>query len=90
MKKSKETFKVYEGEIKNMNTRALELSQMKKQLLQAEGGSNAGKKGKKKGGAQVVVESVSKEAETERIIHEWNAEKEALAKEREEIMAMTT
>jgi molybdopterin-biosynthesis enzyme MoeA-like protein len=33
MKKSRKTFKVYEGEIKNMNTRALELNTIKRKLL---------------------------------------------------------
>ena len=47
MKKSRKTFKVYEGEIKNMNTRVLELSTYKRKLLQ--GDQPQGKK--KKGGA---------------------------------------
>jgi hypothetical protein len=47
MKKSRKTFKVYEGEIKNMNTRALELNTIKRKLLQ--GDQPLGKR--KKGGA---------------------------------------
>jgi hypothetical protein len=50
MKKSRDTFKVYEGEIKNMNSRANDLIQLKKKLIEG-GGSNAGggKKKKKQG-----------------------------------------
>ena len=33
MKKSKDTFKVYEGEIKNMNVRISELQKEKKRIL---------------------------------------------------------
>lgn len=43
MKKSRETFKVYEGEIKNMNQRAQELASLKKKLL---GGGKGNKKEK--------------------------------------------
>ena len=50
MKKSRDTFKVYEGEIKNMNSRANDLIQLKKKLL--EGSAGAGKK-KKKGQGQL-------------------------------------
>jgi hypothetical protein len=45
MKKSRETFKVYEGEVKNMNQRVQDLQQIKKKLL--DGGEK--KKGKKGG-----------------------------------------
>lgn len=50
MKKSRDTFKVYEGEIKNMNSRANDLIQLKKKLL--EGSAGAGKKKKKGQGQQ--------------------------------------
>ena len=36
MKKSRETFKTYEGEIKNLNFRANELAALKKKVLQAD------------------------------------------------------
>lgn len=77
MKKSKETFKVYEGEVKNMNQRVLELQQVKKKLL-------GDKKGKKGAESKSVP---AKEAEIEKLTSEWNVEKEALNKEREELLA---
>ena len=78
MKKSKDTFRVYEAEIKNMNHRVLELQQIKKKLL-------GDKKGKK--GATESIGASAKEAEIEKITSEWNAEKESLNKEKEELMA---
>ena len=85
MKKSRETFKVYEGEIKNMNQRVQELSQLKKQLLGVK--ETTGNK-KKKGEAaqQLMPDPAEREAQIEKMLAEWNAEKEALAKEKEELM----
>jgi hypothetical protein len=80
MKKSRETFKVYEGEVKNMNYRVNELQEMKRKMLQGEA---AGGKKKKKGGEKDVQD---KEKETEKILQEWGQEKENLNKEKEELM----
>ena len=46
MKKSRETFKVYEGEVKNMNQRMQDLQQLKKKLLEG-GVPGEKKKGRK-------------------------------------------
>ena len=48
MKKSRETFRMYEGEIKNLTSRANELTQMKKKLLGINSHPQAAKKGGKK------------------------------------------
>ena len=63
-----------------MNQRVQDLQLLKKRLL--EGGEK--KKGKK---AAPQVDVGAKEAEIEKIQKEWDAEKEALMKEKEELMA---
>ena len=83
MKKSRETFKVYEGEVKNMNQRMQDLQQLKKKLL--EGGVPGEKKKGRKPAPSIDV-SV-KEGEIVKLQSEWNSEKEALLKEKEELMA---
>ena len=80
MKKSKETFRVYEGEVKNMNQRVMDLQQLKKKLLEVGGEKKKGKK------APTIDVSV-KEAEIDKMQNDWNNEKEALMKEKEELMA---
>jgi hypothetical protein len=93
MKKSRETFRMYEGEIKNLTSRANELTLMKKKLMgmnphpQASGGGKKGKQHKVE--QQVVADSnpYSEEA-YEKMQSEWNAEKEMLNKEKEELMQM--
>ena len=80
MKKSKETFRVYENEVKNMNQRVQDLQQLKKKLLEPA----EKKKGKK---SQQTIDVAVKEAEIEKMQSEWNAEREALMKEKEELMA---
>ena len=91
MKKSRETFRMYEGEIKNLTSRANELTLMKKKLMginphpQASGG----KKGKQHKIEQQVVPADSNpysEEAYEKMQSEWNAEKEMLNKEKEELM----
>jgi chromosome segregation ATPase len=81
MKKSRKTFKVYEGEIKNLNTRALELATIKRKLLQGENQK------KKKGKDDVSVEK--KNQELEKMLSDWADEKKALEKEKEELMAQS-
>lgn len=79
MKKSRETFKVYEGEIKNMNQRAQQLSQNKKQLL---GGGKGGK-------SKVLEQKIeNREALITKMQQDWEREKEMLIKEREELMLL--
>lgn len=85
MKKSRETFKVYEGEIKSMNQRANDLAQTKRQLTQGVS-SGAGKKKGKGAAQQAPYDSEKREAEIEKLQSEWAAEKEALAKEKEELV----
>jgi hypothetical protein len=93
MKKSRETFRMYEGEIKNLTSRANELTLMKKKLMgmnphpQTSGGGKKGKQHKVE--QQVVADSnpYSEEA-YEKMQSEWNAEKEMLNKEKEELMQM--
>ena len=82
MKKSKETFRVYENEVKNMNQRVQDLQQLKKKLL--EGGVPGEKK---KGKKAQVIDVAAKQAEIEKVESDWNAEKEMLMKEKEELMA---
>lgn len=85
MKKSAKTFKVYEGEIKNMNQRALELGTMKRKLLQ--GDAPASKK--KKGGAAAKDEKTveKKSQDLDKMQSDWVAEKAALEKEKEDLLA---
>lgn len=60
MKKSRETFKVYEGEIKNMNQRIQELTQLKKKLLGVK--ETSGNKKKQAAAAQNMPDPSEKEA----------------------------
>lgn len=71
MKKSKETFKMYEGEIKNMNVRIQDLQKLKKDLV---GGGT-----KKKPAQPITMQQV------EDMSNQWQSEKEALAKVKEEL-----
>lgn len=90
MKKSRKTFKVYEGEIKNMNTRSLELATIKRKLIQS--GANEGGAGKKKkGGAgkQEEMTAEKKSAEIDKILADWAAEKRNLEKEKEDLLAQS-
>lgn len=50
MKKSRETFRMYEGEIKNLTSRVNELQQIKKKLMgvNTHASNGGGKKGAKK------------------------------------------
>lgn len=80
MKKSKETFKVYEGEIKNMNQRAQELATLKKKLL----GEPTGGKKKKGQAAAPQKDYTAIVEETDKIQAEWEKEKAEIAKEIEE------
>ncbi len=80
MKKSRETFKTYEGEIKNMNQRAQELTQIKKKLQ----GESAGGKKKKGQSAAPVKDYNAMSEETDKIQAEWEAEKTEISKEIEE------
>lgn len=86
MKKSAKTFKVYEAEIKNMNTRALELATIKRKLLQGEGGG-AGKKKKGKQAAADEPSAEKKNQEVDKLLAEWAEEKRALEREKEELAA---
>ena len=79
MKKSRETFKVYEGEIKNLNHRASELVQLKKRILNGPGG-----KGK---AHQKTFET--KVAEVEKIQSDWVKQKEALLKEKDQLLLVS-
>ena len=90
MKKSRETFRMYEGEIKNLTSRVNELTQMKKRLMGINSHPQAGgKKGKRvEQQQQVVAENPYTEEAYEKMQSEWNAEKEALNKEKEELMQM--
>lgn len=63
---------MYEGEIKNMNTRIIELQKTKKELT----------KGKKKN-----ADSQAKEELTKKLMVEWDHEKEQLNKEKEDLKA---
>ena len=81
MKKSRKTIKVYEGEIKNLNTRALELATIKRKLLQGENQK------KKKSKDDVSVEK--KNQELEKMLNDWADEKKALEKEKEDLMAQS-
>ena len=63
---------MYEGEIKNMNSRIIEHQKTKKELT----------KGKKKN-----ADSQAKEELTKKIISDWEKEKENLNKEKEEVKA---
>lgn len=85
MKKSRKTFKVYEGEIKNMNTRALELNTIKRKLLH--GDQPHGKK--KKAGAAKHTEELTaekKNQEVEKMLADWALEKRNLEKEKEDLL----
>lgn len=86
MKKSRETFKVYEGEIKNMNQRALELTQMKKKLLGEVSGGGGGKKKGKAAANKAPIDLEAKEAEVQKLQGDWINDKEALLKEKTELM----
>jgi len=72
MKKSRETFKTYEGEIKNLNFRANELAALKKKLSQ----------GDKKRGGHTVAQA---EADIEKQQAAWAKDKEALLAEKERL-----
>ena len=74
MKKSKDTFKVYEQEIKNMNARIQDLLKTKKTI-----------QGKKK---QTAAASQAKEKELEEVAARWNEEKEKMTQEREMLKQM--
>ena len=76
MKKSRETFKTYEGEIKNLNFRANELAALKKKLSQGD---------KKRGGLTVA----QIEADIEKQQAEWAKDKEALLAEKEKLAAFS-
>ena len=72
MKRSKDTFKVYETEIRGMNSKIQEMQKMKKQLNEKKG---------KKGAANEANPS----EEATKIQGLWEQEKEVLAKEREDL-----
>ena len=89
MKKSRETFRMYEGEIKNQTSRVNELAQMKKKLMGINQHPQAsGKKGKQQQKIEQQAENPYTEEAYEKMQSEWNAEKEALNKEKEELMQM--
>lgn len=89
MKKSRETFRMYEGEIKNQTSRVNELTQIKKKLMGINQHPQAsGKKGKQQQKAEQQAENPYTEEAYEKMQSEWNAEKEALNKEKEELMQM--
>jgi phage host-nuclease inhibitor protein Gam len=95
MKKSRDTFKVYEGEIKNLNSKILDLDNMKKRLLL--GSTNtpippAGSSKKVKAAAlQAAMRTIQEvEAETERVQTDWAAEKAQMLKEKEELAALSS
>jgi hypothetical protein len=76
MKKSRETFKTYEGEIKNLNFRANELAALKKKVLQAD---------KKRSGLTVA----QAEVDIEKQQAAWAKDKEALLAEKERLAALS-
>ena len=83
MKKSRETFKIYEGEIKNMNARAQDLNQQKRRILnEAEGIS----KNKKKQAAAAKGGYQERNAQIEQMQKQWAEEKEATMKEKQDLM----
>ena len=73
MKRSKDTFKVYETEIRGMNSKIQEMQRLKKQLSE--------KKGKK--GSSGNDANASEEAN--KLLSQWEQEKEVLAKDREDL-----
>lgn len=77
MKKSKDSFKAYENEVKSMNTRVLELQKTKKALLNKTG---EGKKKKKQ-----QEQHIPSMRDVEEMAFKWNLEKEQLNKDRDEL-----
>ena len=73
MKRSKDTFKVYETEIRGMNSKIQEMQRLKKQLSE--------KKGKKGGSGNDANAS----EEANKLLSQWEQEKEVLAKDREDL-----
>ena len=72
MKRSKDTFKVYETEIRGMNSKIQEMQRLKKQLNE--------KKGKKGASSEANAND-----EANKIQSQWEEEKEVLAKDREDL-----
>ena len=73
MKRSKDTFKVYETEIRGMNSKIQEMQRLKKQLSE--------KKGKKGSSGNDANAS----EEVNKLLSQWEQEKEVLAKDREDL-----
>ncbi len=89
MKKSRETFRMYEGEIKNLTSRVNDLQQLKRTRMGIAQSSGGGKKGAKKQAAlEQAAESQFTEEAYQKMLNEWNAEKEAMNKEKEELMQL--
>lgn len=87
MKKSKDTFKMYEQEIKNMNQKVLELQKMKKDLMSGvSGGSKKNKKNKNKDENMIEYSAEQFNQKGEKTLEEWTVEKANLMKEKEELM----
>lgn len=92
MKKSRETFRMYEGEIKNLTSRVNELQQIKKKLMGVNtqtsngGGKKSAAAKKHANQEQAALENPFTEVAYEKMQSEWTAEKEAMNKEKEELM----
>ncbi len=88
MKKSKETFKIYEQEIKSMNQKILDLQRIKKELLTGSVGGSAKKNKKNKGNMETEGQSTADllDQKGQKILEEWKIDKENLNKEKEDLM----
>lgn len=95
MKKSRDNFKVYEGEIKNLNNKILDLYNQKAKYLlgnkvPAMPASGASKKAKA-AAIQAAMRTIQEvEAETDKVVNDWAAEKAEMLKEKEELAALST